>query len=227
MSLIIIFDVYFKSTNAMKKVILFGLFSIFCILILDGATKSKCDMREYKLSTPIDYLGCELVFDTLSIDAKNMYFFRRGFEMSSMIEYEDIIRTQKMDSLFDYLVMCRFDSITNKDYLPYSVYVYSIVLETNKTDGYIGEFLSDQYYYFFKNYPGYFYQYIEFLNSTSKGNLAREILDYIAYYLYIEEISKEKIEFTIQRDRKYVIKHTKTIKFVEDYLLKMLIILNQ
>ncbi len=111
------------------------------------------------------------LFDTLSSKEKikDINELKKDIDPIILNYFDKFSEIENIDSIFAVTVAIQFDSIKNTKLIPMNVYILSQIEENKNVDGYVGEFICDQYYKLFINYPGYFYQYIDFLKNKKKS----------------------------------------------------------
>ncbi|MPM90857.1 hypothetical protein SDC9_137980 [bioreactor metagenome] len=190
---------------------------------MEGLTLQARNMSQYLKGTQIeriDYDTTLVIFDSLSCAEKNKFIERNKKKIKSNILFyiEKYPTINNIDSLFNILVSCRIDSLENKEILSFKVFLIIHIVEKKNLDGYVGEFVADMYYNLFINHPGYFYQYLDFLDKKNKGYIKKSILTDVANgcdFNYIDEVTLKKI---FDSHRLKLSNKKKQIKTVETFL---------
>jgi hypothetical protein len=161
------------------------------------------------------------IFDTLSLLKKNEYIkeYKKEINSKVLVNYNNYSKIKDIDTVFDILVSSRIDSIKNIKLLPFYVYILNRSSNNKNLDGYIGEFISDMYYAFFINYPGYFYQYLKYKEKTNKNDL-RDILYQITNNLDATEIKDIDIKLIFKKQREKMKDNISIINTTEDFIMK-------
>lgn len=165
------------------------------------------------------------VFDTLSQDEKKLFIHNNQEKIDLIVSsnFGKYSQIKEIDSIFDILVSCRIDSIKQRELVPFDIFVLTEISNNKHADGYLGEFITDMYYHFFRKYPGYFYQYMNFLDSKSnyKG-LKKRILYKVIYGFYLNDMNKDDINTIFNEHRKMLEKNETQINSIEQYIIKHL-----
>lgn len=159
-----------------------------CLLLLIISTsciKKAKDINEQNTIqvAQAEYLNSDfhlypIVFDSLSPSLKDKYLNSLKNDLDPMVlrYYNKYRLISDMDTIFEILHYCSFDSLPNKNIVPLNRYILSEIEKNKHCDGYIGEFITDQHYYFFMRFPGYFYQYLNYLKNKGDSNEIKSIL---------------------------------------------------
>lgn len=139
------------------------------------------------------------IFDNLPIDSMDCFVGKNKKEIGQTLlryygKYNSISDT---DSVFAIMSACDFSQKANRGLLSFYIHVLVHALQ-NKIDGYVGECAIDKCYDLFKNYPGYFYQHLVYLNKTMKEHLA----EYIFMGFYYESMDIEQIGLVVTKHLK-------------------------
>ena len=164
-----------------------------------------------------DYNPFSYIFDTLSIKNKEICMDTLKNRTDPIIlryfgQYSNVIDG---DSIFEILVACRIDSVTDRNLLP--LYVYILKEESTHTDGYVSEFISDMYFSLFERFPGYFYQYLDYLQKIDYFE-TRGILQNLTFEFYARSISNQESDSIFQEHEKYMKDNVPLIHVVKEYI---------
>lgn len=161
-----------------------------------------------------DTLFC--IFDTLSENSRMTYIAKKQSKIDKvLIDYYGKYYTLKdNDSIFKILVACDFSSQADHELVPFYIYVLSEILKNENVDGYVGESLVDMCYLLFRNFPGYFYQYMDFVDKGIKASL----MDKILLGVYYNGTDKKTLESLFKQHIKMFPKQRTEIRNLERYL---------
>lgn len=159
------------------------------------ANAAQVGTEEYLNS---DFDTYPVVFDSLPSSLKNKYLNSLKNDVNPMVlrYYNKYHLISDLDTIFEILHYCSFDSISNKNLVPLNRYILSEAEKNKRCDGDVGEYITDQHYFFFMNYPGYFYQYLNYLKYKGESDEIKNILyttfscAIVMYNLKIEDLQK-------------------------------------
>ncbi|BES61660.1 hypothetical protein [Dysgonomonas capnocytophagoides] len=163
------------------------------------------------------------VFDTLSQKEKIEFINRNQAKINSVASssFGRYRQIKDIDSIFQVLVSCRIDSVKYHELVPFNIFVLKEIADNKNSDGYVGEFITDMYYSFFRMYPGYFYQYLNYIDSKSEyKDLKKEILYKIVYGFDFNDINTDSINNIFNEHRAGLEKNKTQINSVQRDIIK-------
>lgn len=196
---------------------------IFHIVVIVKANISNYNPNnEFQNQNKHDFDTTFVIFDSLSCVKKKAFIKNNKVNIKNNVQInkDNLSNISNIDSLFSILVSVRIDSLNTKRMLPFNVYIITQIVRNKNLDGYIGEFLSDMYYNLFIKYPGYFYQYIDYLDIKKDTDVKEQILSYVSSGLYFNDIDDTSLELLFDLHKQYIKNKKKEISYIETYFKK-------
>lgn len=135
-----------------------------------------------------NYEVSSFLFDTLSDNSKVDYVNKHKKIIGCVLLscYDKYAMVTNIDSIFKFVTHLDFTPQSNTCLIPFYIHVLAETLKNNNVDGYVGETIVDICFSFFSNFPGFFYQYLHFVDESTKESLMNNIVIGL-YYNDIDE----------------------------------------